>query len=116
LHKDFRQITYPQSLGRPEQNKEELLKSLKQIITLWNETDTTIHSLYEVPGKVIYHFTNKTKTSFGLDSTYEAICIAHVATDDDGSLKIKQMEEFVDSKTLIDNMKAYAAAGYIKPQ
>jgi len=110
LHKDFRQITYPRSLGRPEQNKEEFLKSFGHIISLWTDTDLTIHSLYDVPGTVIYHFTNKAKSSFGLDSTYEAICILQVVTDDDGSLKIKQMEEFADSKVLNDLLKAYGVA------
>jgi len=46
-----------------------------------------------------------------MDLTYEAITIAHVVTDEDGSLKIKKLEEFVDSNTLIDIIKAYEAAG-----
>lgn len=56
-------------------------------------------------------FTNKTKTSVGVNSTYEAITISRIVADDDGALKIIQMEEFVDSKTLLETIKAYEAAG-----
>lgn len=42
--------------------------------------------------------------------TYEAIIIAHIVTDEDGSLKIKQIEEFVDSKSFLDSMQAFVAA------
>lgn len=56
-------------------------------------------------------WTNKAKTSIGVDMTYEAISIAHIVTDEDGNLKIKQFEQFVDSKTYLDAMQAFAAAG-----
>ena len=56
-------------------------------------------------------FTNNTKTVFGLETTYEAVVTAHIVTDEGGSLKIKKIEEFVDSKTLIETIKAYEAAG-----
>jgi len=147
LHKDFRHVTYPRSLGRPEQNKEEWLAQLAKIIPLWIETKAshfnhrtsfvaanplpqeTTHSVIEAPGKVIVHvrisnveitsqllnvvfisqFTNVTKTSVGIDSTYEAITIAEIVTDE-GSLKIKKIEEFIDSKTFLDTTKAIEAA------
>jgi len=51
-----------------------------------------------------------TKTSLGIETTYEAITIAHVVTDEDGSLKIKKIEEFIDSKTFLESMQAFAAA------
>jgi len=40
----------------------------------------------------------------------ESIFIAHIVTDEDGNLKIKQIEEFTDSKSLLDFMQAVAAA------
>lgn len=43
--------------------------------------------------------------------TREMIFIAHVVTDDsDGNLKIKQLDEFTDSKTYLDFFKAAAEA------
>jgi hypothetical protein len=33
-----------------------------------------------------------------------------IVTDDDGSLKIRQLEEFVDSKTYVENAQLMAAA------
>jgi hypothetical protein len=53
--------------------------------------------------------TNKSKTSFG-EMNRESICIAHIVTDEDGSLKIKTLEEFTDSKTEHEFFQAIAAA------
>ena len=38
------------------------------------------------------------------------ILVAQVVTDEDGSLKIKESEEFTDSKAYLDFFKATAAA------
>ena len=54
--------------------------------------------------------TNNIKTSVGVDMTRESIFIVHTVTDDDGSLKIKQIEDFTDSKTYLDFVQAFAAA------
>jgi hypothetical protein len=35
LHKDFRYVPYPKSLGKPEQTKEEWLEQYAGIIGLW---------------------------------------------------------------------------------
>ena len=35
LHKDFRYITYPRSLGKPEQTKEEWLAQFAGVLKLW---------------------------------------------------------------------------------
>ena len=42
--------------------------------------------------------------------TREAIFIIHIVTDEDGSLKIKQIEDFIDSKSHLDFVQAVAAA------
>ena len=55
--------------------------------------------------------TNKTKTSVGVDATLESIYISHIVTDEDGSLKIKQVEEFTDSKAFVEFIQALGAAG-----
>ena len=34
----------------------------------------------------------------GLDTILESLFIVHIVTDDDGSLKIKKLDEFRDSK------------------
>ena len=41
---------------------------------------------------------------------YEAISIVDVVKDDDGSLKIKEIQEFIDSKAFLDSMAAFQAA------
>lgn len=50
------------------------------------------------------------KTSIGVDLDREMILVAQVVTDEDGSLKIKESEEFTDSKAYLDFFKATAAA------
>jgi hypothetical protein len=35
LHKDYRNVAYPKSLGKPERTKEEWLEHLAGIISLW---------------------------------------------------------------------------------
>ena len=50
------------------------------------------------------------KNNVGLETTHESLFIAHIVTDDDGSLKIKQIEEFRDSKTYADLRESMGAA------
>lgn len=54
--------------------------------------------------------TNDAKTSIGVDIHRESIFIAHIVTDEDGSLKIKKIEDFTDSKAHSDVLQATAAA------
>ena len=151
LHKDFRYVAYPRSLGKPEQTKEEYLGHYAGIISLWAADlevsyigyssdslaatkyilQSTFHSITDAPGTVIVHvriqntrvriylgdvvpiilqMTNKTKTSIGVEMSRESIFIGHVVTDEDGSLKLKQVEEFTDSKTYLDFTQAIAEA------
>ena len=42
--------------------------------------------------------------------TRESIYIAQIVTDDDGSLKIKRIEDFTDSKAHLDFVQAVTAA------
>ena len=46
----------------------------------------------------------------GLDTKCEAMYIVHFVTDDDGSLKSKQLDEFNDSKVYPGIHKALAEA------
>jgi hypothetical protein len=55
--------------------------------------------------------TNKAETSIGVEWARESIAIVHIVTDEDGSLKIKRIEEFTDSKLELDFAQAIAAAG-----
>ena len=54
--------------------------------------------------------THKTKTSTGIENNRESMFIVHIATDKDGSLKLKQFEDFTDSKAELDYVQALAAA------
>jgi hypothetical protein len=45
-----------------------------------------------------------------LDTRRESIYFVHIVTDEDGTLKIKQIDEFTDSKVYLDIMQALSAA------
>ena len=47
---------------------------------------------------------------YALDTKCEAVYITHFVTDDDGSLKLKHVDEFTDSKVYSDVHQALAAA------
>ena len=50
------------------------------------------------------------KSSLGIDTTNESIFILHTVADDDGSLKIKKLENFQDSKAFSEIHKALMGA------
>ena len=50
------------------------------------------------------------KTSSGVDVDRESIYITDIVTEEDGSLKIKQFQEFTDSQTYLDLFKAASEA------
>jgi len=50
------------------------------------------------------------ENSYGLDTTHESIAIIHLDADKDGRLKIKQLENFFDSKVFSDVQKSILAA------
>jgi hypothetical protein len=54
--------------------------------------------------------THKTKTLTGIENNRESIFIVDFVTDEDGSLKLKQFQEFTDSKAELDYVQALAAA------
>jgi len=45
-----------------------------------------------------------------LDTTRESLSITHIVTDEDGCLKIKQMEDFQDSNGFLELRKSMGAA------
>ena len=47
---------------------------------------------------------------YGLDTKCERVYIVHFVTDDDGNLKVKQIDEFTDSKVYPGVLKALAEA------
>jgi len=49
------------------------------------------------------------KNPYGLNTIRESIFITHIVTDDDGSLKVKQFDEFTDPIAYLEMRKAYAA-------
>jgi hypothetical protein len=95
----------------------------------------TFRFIADIPGKLIFHVriynirihriylcdmvptpqvNNKVMTSIGVEMNHESIYIAHIITDEDGSLKVKQLEEFTDSKAECDFVQAMVAAGVKK--
>jgi hypothetical protein len=54
--------------------------------------------------------THKVNTSLGVEMNRESIFISHIVSDEDGSLKIKEHEEFTDSKAELDFVQVIAAA------
>jgi len=93
-------------------------------------SQSTLHSAIEAPGKIILHVcllicpcrshthspsrnfrqaTNEAKNPYGVNTVRESIFIVHIVTDDDGSLKIKQLDEFTDSKAYLEIAQAFAA-------
>jgi len=45
-----------------------------------------------------------------VDLTRESTTTAHIVADEDGNLKVKQMEEFTDSTAHLDFVQAVTAA------
>jgi hypothetical protein len=95
----------------------------------------TFRFIVDIPGKLIFTFVSKTSgstastyvtwyltpqvnnkvmTSIGVEMVHESIFIADIITDEDGSLKVKQLEEFTDSKAEYDFVQAMVAAGVKK--
>lgn len=56
------------------------------------------------------------KTSIGVETIRESIHIIQIVTDEDGTLKIKQVEDFTDSKAHLDFVQDIAAAKANKEQ
>ena len=50
------------------------------------------------------------KNSAGLDTAHESIFIVHIVTDDDGSLKIMEIDDFRDSKVYLELRQSMGAA------
>jgi len=102
LHDDFHRIIYPRSLGVPKTNKEEWLKHMEGVLEspAISFGGGTYHSVVEVPGKVVLHAAHKTEGLSQTDSAgRESIWIVEIVTGEDGSLKIKQIEQFTDSSS-----------------
>jgi len=110
LHKDFRRIIYPRSLGAPELTKDEWLKNMREVVSFIATPETIRHSVIDAPGKVITHVTTKVKTSSGVELDRESIYITHIVTDEDGNLKVKMSEEFTDSQAYLDLIEAATEA------
>ena len=54
--------------------------------------------------------TSKIKTILGVELNRESIFIGDIVTDEDGSLKIKQIQQFTDSKDQLEFTQAIAGA------
>ena len=54
--------------------------------------------------------TGNAKSTIGKDIVHEMVVTTQLTTDEDGSLKIKYCEEFVDSKSYLEFFKAVQEA------
>jgi len=54
--------------------------------------------------------TSEIKNSVGLETAHESLFILHTVTDEGGSLKIKKIEEFRDSKVYLELRQSMGAA------
>jgi len=50
------------------------------------------------------------KNSVGIDTAHESLFIVHIVTDDGGCLKIKQIDDFRDSKVYLELSQSMGAA------
>ena len=50
------------------------------------------------------------KSSLEINTAHESMFIMHIVADEDGSLKIKKLETFRDSKAYLEIREAIAAA------
>jgi hypothetical protein len=54
--------------------------------------------------------TTEVKNTGGKERIIESLSIAHIATDEDGTLKIKKLEDFRDSKVYLEQKQLMGAA------
>ncbi|KAF9785413.1 hypothetical protein BJ322DRAFT_1108848 [Thelephora terrestris] len=95
----------------PEQTKEEYVQLLTEIMNLWTDApEMAIHSIIETPGTVVAHLSNKVKTSIGVEMIRESMFVFRITADEDGALKITQIDDFTDTKSQNDWFKAIAEA------
>ena len=74
IHKDYRRVSYPRSMGKPDRTGEEWVQDVTEKVGLWAgdseaslsiptilaqlnplPSQLTIHSIIEAPGKVVLH-------------------------------------------------------------
>jgi hypothetical protein len=98
LTKDFTRVVRPSACGEGTHSKDEYIRQIGEMNKLCNSFDCNVHSVIEAPGKVVFHSTSEMKNTLGVNTKVESIAILHIVTDESGSLKVKQLEEFNDSK------------------
>jgi len=109
LHKDFRRVIRPGSLGKQPVNAEQWVKDIQGLFSTPVEFGkSTYHNVIEAPGKVVLHFSADVKGAPGGPKQIETLWIFSLVADDDGSLKIKQADEFADSQNYFDLSQAAA--------
>lgn len=83
LHKDHRRVTYPRSLGKADQTKEEYLKQLAQGMSTWTENEASHPALSDLrlpaksPSQMIIHSITETAG----EQVVTHVCIQSVHID-----------------------------------
>ncbi|KAF8126578.1 hypothetical protein EV363DRAFT_578203 [Boletus edulis] len=102
LHKDFRHVIHPRSLSKLPINRDVWLATIGEGLSTPIQLDLTFHSIVDAPGKVVLHVAIDLKGFFGQDRTDESVWIVGFAPGEDGSLKIKEIEQFADTTNYVD--------------
>ncbi|KAF8437465.1 hypothetical protein L210DRAFT_946865 [Boletus edulis BED1] len=102
LHKDFRHVIHPRSLSKLPINRDVWLATVGEGLSTPIQLDLTFHSIVDAPGKTVLHVAVDLKGFFGQDLTDESVWIIGFTPGEDGSLKIKEIEQFADTTNYID--------------
>ncbi|KAG6375878.1 hypothetical protein JVT61DRAFT_2743 [Boletus reticuloceps] len=134
LHKDFHHVIHPRSLGKLPINRDEWLSTMAETwsapMQFERASYTGCHSIltqakcshrlsipsWKLQGRLFFVSVSQfVQASYKLkgmfeDRTDESIWIVGFASDEDGSLKIKQTEQFADTSNYLDVFQAVKAS------
>ncbi|CAL1714274.1 unnamed protein product [Somion occarium] len=100
LTEDYTYAFLPRSLGYPVRNKEQFLAYARKVpFSLFRDPQLYLHEVIEAPMKIIVQATT-TATFHSAPYVNEYMMVFHLAKQTDGELKIRKVEEFVDSRAM----------------
>lgn len=67
-------------------------------------------STQPLPDVHAFQTTSEVKNTAGIETKHESLFTVHIVTDEDGSLKIKQLDDFRDSKAYLELTNTMGAA------
>lgn len=101
LTEDYTYTFLPRSLGYPVRNKEQFLAYARKVpLSLFRDLQLYLHEIIEAPMKIIVQATSTATFHTGVPYVNEYMMVFHLAKQTDGELKIRKVEEFVDSRAM----------------